>query len=70
MPLKNYTFEIRTLRDLSDLNSPHTLAKFEFKAKDENSAKKYMESLIAHHSDNAPYIQIMPIENSKLTTKE
>ena len=70
MALRNYSFQIQTLRDLSDSNSPHILAKFEFLAEDEISAEKYMQSLINHYDSNMPFIPRMPRENTQLISKE
>jgi len=58
--LNKYTFEITTLKNLQDENSPHTLSKFEFLAENKEQAEKYMKSLIEHFNNNMPFRPTMP----------
>jgi len=68
--LKKYNFEIRTLKNLQDENSPHTLIKFEFLAEDYTSAEKYMKSLTEHYNQNRPFNPIIPRETTQLIETE
>lgn len=64
--LKKYNFEIRTLKNLDDNNSPHSLIKFEFLAKNLKSAEDYMSSLTKHYDQNQPYLPNFPWEATHL----
>ena len=68
--LKKYNFEIRTLKNLQDSNSPHSLSKFEFLAISLESAEKYKNSLIEHYNENMPYRSKMPRETTELIESE
>jgi hypothetical protein len=68
--LKKYNFEIRTLKNLQDENSPHTLIKFEFLAENFISAENYMKSLIEHYNQNMPFNPIFPRETTQLIETE
>ncbi|NRS90820.1 hypothetical protein HNQ02_003767 [Flavobacterium sp. 7E] len=61
-----YNFEIQTLKNLQDINSPHTLIKFEFLATDLASAEKYMKSLVEHYDENRPFNPTFPRQTTSL----
>lgn len=65
-----YNFEIQTLKNLQDVNSPHTLIKFEFLAEDFASAEKYMKSLIEHYNENKPFNPTLPRQTTQLIESE
>ena len=58
--LKKYSFEIQTVKNYQDENSPHLLSTFEFVAENREKAEKYMKSLIEHFNENMPYRHPMP----------
>jgi len=67
--VKKYEFEIKTLKNLQDSNSSHTLSKFEFLATSLESAEKYRDSLAEHYNENMPFRPQLPKDVSLLIEK-
>lgn len=68
--LNKYSFEIRTLKNYQDENSPHSLSKFEFLAQNKEQAEKYMKTLIENFNKNMPFRASMPRETTELIEAE
>lgn len=68
--MKTYKFEIRTVKVLSDPNSPHKLCSFEFLAENKSQAMEFQQKLIAAYESNKPFTPSMPRETSQLIEEE
>lgn len=64
--LKKYSFEITTLKNMRDKDSPYTLIKFEFLSSSLKNAENYRKSLIEHYNSFKPYIPEWPYEKTEL----
>jgi len=70
MALKQYSFKIRTLKNMQDENSPHILSNFQFLARNKEEAEKYMKTLISNYNANMPFMPSMPREVTELKESE
>ena len=59
MPLKNYSFQIETPKNLQDKYSPHVLVKFEFLAENNEVAEEYRDLLFDQFEKNGPKVTEM-----------
>jgi len=58
--LKMYTFEIKTVKNLQDKDSPYTLIKYEFTAENFEEAEKFKKNLKEHYEKNKPLSGALP----------